>query len=149
MPPPRQDEATLEILRTIARESRRVAGLGTGAFLLGQMGLLNGLRATKHWSYARQMREDFPNVRVEQGGKRGAGASQSDIVIDVTLLARWSGVACSDGTQDQASHLRPATRTTATGGSIRLDLPGRAGQRRLGPFDLQRLAAGPRSCRSP
>ena len=65
MPPPRQDEATLETLRTMARESRRVAGLCTGAFLLGQMGLLDGRRATTHWSYARQMREDFPNVRVE------------------------------------------------------------------------------------
>jgi transcriptional regulator GlxA family with amidase domain len=64
-PPPRQDEATLESLRTMARESRRVAGLCTGAFLLGQMGLLDGRRATTHWSYARQMREDFPNVRVE------------------------------------------------------------------------------------
>lgn len=64
-PPPRQDEATLETLRTMARESRRVAGLCTGAFLLGQMGLLDGHRATTHWSYARQMREDFPNVRVE------------------------------------------------------------------------------------
>ncbi|NML92873.1 GlxA family transcriptional regulator [Novosphingobium sp. TW-4] len=64
-PPPRQDEATLETLRTMARESRRVAGLCTGAFLLGQMGLLDGRRATTHWSYARQMREDFPNVRVE------------------------------------------------------------------------------------
>ncbi|GMM59498.1 MULTISPECIES: GlxA family transcriptional regulator [Novosphingobium] len=65
VPPPRQDEATLETLRIIARESRRVAGLCTGAFLLGQMGLLDGRRATTHWSYARQMREDFPNVRVE------------------------------------------------------------------------------------
>ncbi len=64
-PPPRQDEATLESLRTMARESRRVAGLCTGAFLLGQMGLLDGRRATTHWSYARQMRDDFPNVRVE------------------------------------------------------------------------------------
>lgn len=65
VPPPPQDEATLENLRTMAREARRVAGLCTGAFLLGQMGLLDGRRATTHWSYARQMREDFPNVRVE------------------------------------------------------------------------------------
>ncbi|SMC37447.1 GlxA family transcriptional regulator [Novosphingobium sp. B1] len=65
VPPPPQDEATLGTLRTMARESRRVAGLCTGAFLLGQMGLLDGRRATTHWSYARQMREDFPNVRVE------------------------------------------------------------------------------------
>jgi transcriptional regulator GlxA family with amidase domain len=65
LPPPRQDEATLAALRAMAKESRRVAGLCTGAFLLGQIGLLDGRRATTHWSYARQMREDFPNVRVE------------------------------------------------------------------------------------
>lgn len=65
VPPPRQQEATLETLRAMARASRRVAGLCTGAFLLGQMGLLDGRRATTHWNYARKMREDFPEVRVE------------------------------------------------------------------------------------
>lgn len=64
-PPPPQDKATLNTLRAMARESRRVAGLCTGAFLLGQMGLLEGRRATTHWAYARQMRETFPGVRVE------------------------------------------------------------------------------------
>ncbi|WP_337268755.1 GlxA family transcriptional regulator [Oryzifoliimicrobium ureilyticus] len=64
-PPPQQDEATLETLRAMARQSRRVAGLCTGSFLLGQMGLLDGRRATTHWSYARLMREAFPKVRVE------------------------------------------------------------------------------------
>lgn len=64
-PPPQQSEATLETLRAAARTSRRVAGLCTGAFLLGQMGLLDGRRATTHWSYAREMREAFPGVRVE------------------------------------------------------------------------------------
>ncbi|MCW2406110.1 transcriptional regulator GlxA family with amidase domain [Sphingobium sp. B1D7B] len=65
VPPPPQEESTLDTLRTMARESRRVAGLCTGAFLLGQMGLLDGRRATTHWAYARQMRETFPDVRVE------------------------------------------------------------------------------------
>lgn len=64
-PPPQQSEATLATLRAAARTSRRVAGLCTGAFLLGQMGLLDGRRATTHWSYAREMREAFPGVRVE------------------------------------------------------------------------------------
>jgi transcriptional regulator GlxA family with amidase domain len=64
-PPPQQDEATLETLRSMAKVSRRVAGLCTGAFLLGQMGLLAGRRATTHWSYAQDMRRAFPNVRVE------------------------------------------------------------------------------------
>jgi transcriptional regulator GlxA family with amidase domain len=64
-PPPQQDEMTLQTLRSMAKVSRRVAGLCTGAFLLGQMGLLDGRRATTHWSYAQDMRRAFPNVRVE------------------------------------------------------------------------------------
>jgi transcriptional regulator GlxA family with amidase domain len=65
VPPPQQDETTLATLRAMAKASRRVAGLCTGSFLLGQMGFLDGRRATTHWSYAREMRKAFPNVRVE------------------------------------------------------------------------------------
>lgn len=65
VPPSQQDEATLETLRAMAKGSRRVAGLCTGSFLLGQMGFLDGRRATTHWSYAKEMRRAFPNVRVE------------------------------------------------------------------------------------
>lgn len=65
VPPPQQAEETLAILRDLAKQSRRVAGLCTGSFLLGQMGLLDGRRATTHWSYAHEMRKAFPNVRVE------------------------------------------------------------------------------------
>ncbi|WCT79756.1 GlxA family transcriptional regulator [Novosphingobium humi] len=65
-PPPQQDAATLDTLREAAQAARRVAGLCTGAFLLAQMGLLDGRRATTHWSYARMMREAYPGVRVEE-----------------------------------------------------------------------------------
>ncbi|MFF2324012.1 GlxA family transcriptional regulator [Agrobacterium sp. NPDC058088] len=65
VPPPQQDETTLATLRAMAKGSRRVAGLCTGSFLLGQMGFLDGRRATTHWSYAKEMRRAFPNVRVE------------------------------------------------------------------------------------
>lgn len=65
-PPPQQDEATLATLCATARRARRVGGLCTGSFLVAQMGLLEGRRATTHWSYARQMREAFPQVRVEE-----------------------------------------------------------------------------------
>lgn len=65
-PPPQQDPATLAILREAAQAARRVAGLCTGAFLLAQMGLLDGRRATTHWSYARMMRDAYPDIRVEE-----------------------------------------------------------------------------------
>lgn len=46
--------------------SRRVAAPCTGAFILAESGLLDGRRATTHWVFARQLRERFPEVRVEE-----------------------------------------------------------------------------------
>jgi transcriptional regulator GlxA family with amidase domain len=64
--PPRQSEAVLATLNDAAKGARRVAGLCTGSFLLAQMGLLDGRRATTHWAFARAMREGWPDVRVEE-----------------------------------------------------------------------------------
>jgi transcriptional regulator GlxA family with amidase domain len=64
VPPPRQDDEVLERLRAMAGNhgAWRASAPARSA---GQMGLLDGRRATTHWSYARQMRERFPDVRVE------------------------------------------------------------------------------------
>lgn len=45
--------------------SRRIAAPCTGAFLLGEAGVLDGRRATTHWRFAARLQERFPNVRVE------------------------------------------------------------------------------------
>ncbi|WP_457580367.1 GlxA family transcriptional regulator [Ensifer canadensis] len=46
--------------------SRRLAAPCTGAFILAESGLLDGRRATTHWLFARQLRERFPAVTVEE-----------------------------------------------------------------------------------
>lgn len=55
----------LRLLRLAAPRARRVAGLCTGAFVLAQAGLLEGRRATTHWSYADAMQQRHPGIRVE------------------------------------------------------------------------------------
>lgn len=45
---------------------RRVASICTGAFILAQAGLLNGRRATTHWLTARELKERYPAVTVEE-----------------------------------------------------------------------------------
>jgi transcriptional regulator GlxA family with amidase domain len=65
-PPPPLSPAVLDRLGQAATGARRVAGLCTGAFLVAQLGLLDGRRATTHWTYAREMRERFPDIRVEE-----------------------------------------------------------------------------------
>nr|WP_314547070.1 GlxA family transcriptional regulator [uncultured Massilia sp.] len=56
----------LDILRRAADESRRVAALCTGAFLLAQAGLLEGRRATTHWELGRTLQHAFPRLQVDE-----------------------------------------------------------------------------------
>jgi transcriptional regulator GlxA family with amidase domain len=48
-----------------ATRPRRIASVCTGSYILAHAGLLNGRRATTHWSHARHFAECFPRVKVE------------------------------------------------------------------------------------
>jgi transcriptional regulator GlxA family with amidase domain len=61
----RHDKALLRLLRAGARTARRVVSVCSGAFALAQAGLLDGRRATTHWSRAEQLRREFPAVTLE------------------------------------------------------------------------------------
>ncbi|MGW0122450.1 GlxA family transcriptional regulator [Streptomyces sp. NPDC003327] len=49
----------------LARESRRVASVCTGAAVLAAAGLLDGRRATTHWQFAPLLAERYPGVTVD------------------------------------------------------------------------------------
>ena len=61
----RLPDATLDALRTAAARGARMASICTGAFALGQAGLLDGRRATTHWWHVDQLQEQFPLAQVE------------------------------------------------------------------------------------
>ncbi|MDR7098533.1 transcriptional regulator GlxA family with amidase domain [Lysobacter niabensis] len=48
-----------------AESTRRIASVCTGAFILGEAGLLDGRRVTTHWVHARNLQKQFPNAHVE------------------------------------------------------------------------------------
>ena len=60
-----KDEGILACLREAARDCRRVASVCSGAFLIAEAGLLDGKRATTHWSRSRQFAQRYPSVRLE------------------------------------------------------------------------------------
>ncbi len=56
----------LELLRAALPQSRRMAAICTGAFILAEAGLLDGRRATTHWAFARDLQARFPTLKVEE-----------------------------------------------------------------------------------
>lgn len=52
-------------VRRLARQSRRVASVCTGAFVLAATGLLDGRRATTHWQWAQRLAGLHPEVHVD------------------------------------------------------------------------------------
>ena len=56
---------TVDWLRRRARQVRRTASICSGAYLLAEAGLLDGRRATTHWSCSDHFARRYPKVRLE------------------------------------------------------------------------------------
>ena len=59
------DLALLDWLRATAPRCRRVASVCSGAFVLAEAGLLDGRRATTHWSVCDLLARRYPSVTVD------------------------------------------------------------------------------------
>src|SRR5215475_12860243 len=57
--------AMLSFVRSRASEVQTLASVCTGALILGNAGLLDGLCATTHWRSLQRMQELFPKVTVD------------------------------------------------------------------------------------
>jgi transcriptional regulator GlxA family with amidase domain len=55
----------LRSIRRLARSTRRVVSVCAGAFILGDLGLLDGRRCTTHWLALDALKARFPQARVE------------------------------------------------------------------------------------
>jgi transcriptional regulator GlxA family with amidase domain len=58
------DKDFIAWIAACAKESRRVASICTGAFVLAEAGLLDGKSAVTHWRFCDQLARDYPNVKV-------------------------------------------------------------------------------------
>ncbi|CAB3663184.1 GlxA family transcriptional regulator [Achromobacter kerstersii] len=55
----------VQLLRSSAEKGVRIASICSGAFVLAEAGLLDGLRATTHWLAATELQKRYPTVRVD------------------------------------------------------------------------------------
>ncbi|MGF0169958.1 GlxA family transcriptional regulator [Streptomyces sp. Marseille-Q5077] len=62
---PVTDPGTVARVKELAGRARRVASVCVGAHILAAAGLLDGKRATTHWSTAQRLAADHPAVRVD------------------------------------------------------------------------------------
>jgi transcriptional regulator GlxA family with amidase domain len=63
---PRQfPEDLLAALRRATTRGARVLSVCSGAFILGEAGLLDGRRCTTHWRYAAELARRYPNAKVD------------------------------------------------------------------------------------
>jgi transcriptional regulator GlxA family with amidase domain len=60
-----RDTCTVRFVQTVAERGVRVASVCSGALLLAETGLLDGRRATTHWSRTRQFLNRYPEVKLE------------------------------------------------------------------------------------
>ena len=60
-----EDRHVIAHVRRLARESRRVSSVCTGAGVLAAAGLLDGRRAATHWDHASFLATRFPNVHFD------------------------------------------------------------------------------------
>ena len=68
LPLPRAERSCARWLAEHQRQIPRVVSICTGAFVLGEAGLLDGRRATTHWLWTAELRRRFPRAQVVEDG---------------------------------------------------------------------------------
>lgn len=61
-----RDTKLVAMITEIAKQAERIGSICTGAFILGEAGILSGKRAATHWAGQRQLNELYPEVLLDE-----------------------------------------------------------------------------------
>lgn len=93
-----KNPVVLDWIRQRALETEIVASICTGAFLLAEAGLLNGIRATTHWMDIDRLKREYPEISVvenvkfvDEGSILTAGGISAGINLSFYLLKKMVG----------------------------------------------------------
>ncbi|MBU4435022.1 MAG: GlxA family transcriptional regulator [Alphaproteobacteria bacterium] len=107
---------TLAYVRDAAKTARRVASVCSGTYVLAAAGLLDGKRATTHWSRTKDLQKRYPAIRLEpdkifvQDGMIWSSAGiTAGIDLSLALVGADEGEAVARRTAQQlvVYHRRP------------------------------------------
>jgi transcriptional regulator GlxA family with amidase domain len=103
-----RDAALLAAVREAAGRARRVASVCSGAFILAAAGLLDGKRATTHWSRTDDFVRRFPKVRLEpdrifvkDGSVWSSAGITAGVDLSLAMIAEDLGEAVARATAQQ------------------------------------------------
>ena len=100
-----QNDKVVRWIQDQAQQVELATSVCTGSFLLGQAALLDGRRATTHWSSLDRMEETFPAVQVvrdqrvvEDGSLVTSAGIAAGIDLALRVVARYHGKAIARAT---------------------------------------------------
>ena len=103
-----QDPALLGYVMAVSGRVRRIASVCSGSYILAEAGLLDGKRATTHWSRSAHFARRYPQVRVEpdrifirDGMIWSSAGITAGIDLSLALIAEDLGEAAARRTAQQ------------------------------------------------
>ena len=133
-----RDAAILDFVRATALTARRVASVCSGTYILAEAGLLDGKRATTHWSRSADFARRYPGIRLEpdrifvrDGTVWSSAGITAGIDLSLALIAEDLGETVARRTAQQlvVTRQRPGGQSQF---SAHLDMERRNG--RFGPL---------------
>jgi len=111
VPAQKSTEASRAWLKAASEKADITMSVCTGAFQLGRVGLLDGLKATTHHDYYDAFAKEFPKVQLERtprfvdsGRIATAGGLTSGIDLALHVVGRYFGPETAEATARYMEH---------------------------------------------